>query len=374
MQCAVRFQAVAMLGSASLLPLAWGQWGCGSSPTHAAESVGAANDADAEADADAVDGVVVAYDPPPLWSGGAPILIASGEQAISLGIDGTNVYWQNPGGSVFDCPLAGCRGARPTQISSLIGPSTGALETLAATSAGALFLTSYGAAMTAAGAADPGRTSTIFQAASGDTLTSLVSDAGHVYFIDDVSVDSGGTAPTLYACPTSGSCASPKRLYALSANDEGSLGPLAVSGSEVYVVENDSSSSIRAVPIDGGPARTVCSSELLPEAQALTVAGGYAYFTTASDLTSIYQCATAGGSKPTLFVQDLQPYGLASDGKNLYWTNYVSGKGSVATCALGATCSSAFTVALGQEYPFAIAANGASVYWATADEVFRADR
>jgi hypothetical protein len=131
---------------------------------------------------------------------------------------------------------------------------------------------------------------------------------------------------------------------------------------------------VRAVPTGGGTVRTVCTSDLLRQAQSLIVAGGYVYFTTSADATSVYDCPAPSVGVASVYIRDLQPYALASDGANLYWTNYVYGPGSVVTCALGPTCDSPFTVAPNQDNVFAVAANAKSVYWATASKIYRADR
>jgi hypothetical protein len=309
------------------------------------------------------------YDPPPLWSGGAPVLIGKGQEAVSLALDSSNAYWQNPGGSVFGCPLDGCPMSKPTLLSSLTGPGGGALETLAAGNGIALFLSSGGTAISAFDGVNPDHSPTTYWTTAGAGLSSLATDATDAYFIDTSTGDAGYQA-TLYSCRIGAACSSPTRLH------DGATGPLFVANSEVYFLDfvNTTGIAIRAVPIHGGASRKVCDAENLYQVRSLAVAGGYAYFTTTGEPASVYQCAASGGSAPAVYIQDLQPYALASDGANLYWTNYVAGPGSVVTCALGATCNSPFTVASTQEDPFAIAANAKSVYWTTPSSVYRADR
>jgi hypothetical protein len=347
------FVAVQAIFIASLLPSASGCAGSGASSVFDPEDA------------------APVYDPPPFWSGGSPVLVAKGQEALSLALDSSNVYWQNAGGSVFGCPLSGCPDSKPTLLSSLIGPTSGTLQTLAAGDGVALFLTDGGDTISSFAGADPGHSPTTYRTTGGTGFSSLVTDATHVYFVDE-GPGEGGYAQEIDACALGAGCSSPERLY--EGPSRSSLGPLFVADSDVYFVSVGTASLIRAVPIHGGSVRTVCSSAFLFQTHALAVAAGNVYFTTGAEPTSIYRCKASGGGDASVYLQDLQPYALASDGANLYWTNYVSGPGSVVTCALGATCRSPFTVASNQENPFAIAASANSVYWSTASKVYRADR
>jgi hypothetical protein len=314
------------------------------------------------------DGAVL-YNPPPEWSGSLPLLIGKGERAISLAIDSATVYWQSGGGPVYGCALSGCPSAKPTLLSSLVGPQYGALQTLGAGDGIGVFVSLSGTTLSAFAGDDPAHSPTPYRVTGGSGFTSLVTDATHVYFIDTLPDASAvyGVAQTLYACPLGASCSSPQKLYA-----DPSLGPLCVSDSEVFFLA--SGTSIRAVSTHGGKARTVCSSStLLTQVQALSVAGGYVYFTTADYPAFVYQCPASGG-EPSVYLTDLQPYALANDGANLYWTNYLNGPGSVVTCPVGATCNAPRTVALNQDLVFAIAANATSVFWTTSTSVYRADK
>jgi hypothetical protein len=361
--------AVTFLG-AILLP---GAMGCGSNGT---------SDVPADyADAALVDGTYI-YNPPPLWSGGAPVLVAGGQDVVSLSVSSSNIFWQDPGGSVYACGLEGCGSDKPTQLSSLVGSAQGsALQTLTAEGDEASFLSEQGDALSNVALSDPDLPTTLFQAPSADTIYGVISDASQVYFVDDVAADNGCRFVwTLYSCPRSGVCKTPRTLYALSPEGDGSLGPLAIAGGEVYVVDSTGIGAIRAIPTHGGAAREVCSSSVLQGVQAIAIAGGYVYFTVGlsyseqADPHAVYQCVASGGRPPSMYVRDIQPYALATDGKNLYWANYVSGAGSVVTCALGVVCTSPYSVADGQDSAFALTANAKSVYWSTSEAIYRADR
>jgi hypothetical protein len=308
------------------------------------------------------------YDPPPAWSGGAPVLIAANQVAISLALDEARVYWQGPGGSVFACPLGGCPSGKPTLLSSLIGPAYNSLQTLGASGGDAVFLSDNGDAITSLTVADPSRASTTYTGSTA--LLALVNDSSHVYFVEEAGVCSPNT---LLACPLTGPCASPETLYA---NASAYLDQLFVADSEVFFVyEDENGYAIHAVSTHGGEARTVCSLGVDGGGVVdMTVAGGFVYMTSTESPSEIYDCPTAGGTTTTIYVKDLAPYALASDGTNLYWTNYRDQGGSVVTCALGKECTSPFTVASNQDGPFAIAANATSVFWSTSTSIFRADK
>jgi hypothetical protein len=195
-----------------------------------------------------------------------------------------------------------------------------------------------------------------------DGIEQLITDGSNVYWTDSVSV---------YQCPLGATCGSPLELITSSNAD---IGPLAVSSTEVYYADaGEFTQSIRAVAIGGGPARHVCVSGLLQDVATMVWTPEYVYFTTGEDPTAIYQCASGGGSSPTVYFSDSSPYGLAADGTNLYWTNDVD-PGNVATCALGATCGASRTIASNQNDPLAIAVNATSVYWTTANAVYRATK
>jgi hypothetical protein len=313
------------------------------------------------------------YDPPPAWSGGAPALVASSQAAVSLALDDTRVYWQGAGGSVFDCPLGGCPNGKARELSSLIGSSSESLQTLGASDGVTVFLTNNGNSITSLAVAHPDKASTTYTATGCSTLGLLVNDADHVYFVDCAAEKDGGSVEMLAACPLGGPCASPKTLY--SSEFAYSFGPLFVAGSEIFFADQDDDGySIRAVSTQGGPARKVCSlGSDYSNVEDIAVAGGFVYVTNSDDSSSIYDCAASGGTTPVVYVRDLAPYALATDGTNLYWTNY-QGKGSVVTCALGKECTSPFTVASNQDAPFAIAANATSVFWSTSSSIFRSDK
>jgi hypothetical protein len=350
------------------------------------ESREASSDRDALEDGDASDGDI--YELPPTWSGSLPVVIGASSDAIALAIDDAHVYWQTPGGSVYGCPLTGCPSQKPTLLSSLIGSSSVDLESLSAENGAAIFLTAAGFTISNVAYSDPAHVSTTFAASNNGAssgFSALATDASHVYFTSLLETD-GGFAASLSSCPLTGSCSSPKSLFAAAAsfgNEEIFLGVVAVGDGEIYFAQAGDDNRIRAVSVDGGSVRTVCSAsantgseteEPLVGIESMLFVGSYVYFTSSGTHDSIYECLAAGGGSPERYIRDYSPYALATDGTNLYWTNYVPVTGTVATCALGATCVSPFTVAPRQDAPLALAASATTVYWTTSSSVVEARR
>ncbi len=323
-------------------------------------------------DGDFFDGEFDGGGPPPdagpRWDGGVPVTFASGEQPVALALDDGNVYWQNDNGTVVDCPLAGCAGNVPTLLAFNGSGSSGLeLESIAAGESTAFFLTSSSAIDACPSGGCRLAPTTYWGSTSdfdagfdgGDGLSAVLSDASNLYFADSLSV---------FSCPIGSSCSSPRTLVS---TESGNLGVLAITASEVFYVvgADDFTQRIRAVPIAGGAPRVVCksSSGVLSDIHSMVVAGGYVYFTAFGD-SSIFECP-AGGGTLTTFAQNESPYALATDGASVYWT---AQGGSVGTCPVGAQCFASRTIASGQDNPRAIAVNSTTVYWTTATSIFSA--
>jgi hypothetical protein len=308
------------------------------------------------------------------------VFLGPSDDAIALAIDGAYVYWQTPGGSVYASSLGVSPGVSGTLLSSLVGSSSVTLEALTAANGIAVFLAG-GNAIASVAYASPTNTTTLYEGTPG-SLGAIATDGSQVYFVESLTTDGGASTTGVYSCPLTGPCSSPALLYSNPGGDV-ALGPMFVAAGEVYFVEVDfddaNGGRLLAVSTTGGTAvapLTLCGSDRFESGiPALAVAGGFAYFTSEEDSNSIYQCATDGSAvNPTRYIEDYAPYGLATDGTLLYWTNYVPVTGTVATCAIGATCTAPSTVASNVDAPYAIAANAMSVFWTTPETVYRADR
>jgi hypothetical protein len=303
--------------------------------------------------------------PPPPWDGGTPVAIATGEDPVNLALDTNYVYWENGSGAAVDCPLAGCPSNTPT-ILTFADTGYDGYQTLDVGNGSAYFIDgSYGISYCAGGGCE--NSPTPFLGGGGDSgfgtfYEYLVIGGSNIFFTDDTNI---------YSCPLGGFCSSPTTL---ATSSEAFLGPLGFSSTEVYFADDGSfTSAIRAVPIAGGKQRRVCTSELVQSVVSMVVTSEYVYFTTYNDPSSVYQCEAGGGSSPTIYATDDNPYGLATDGTYLYWTNNIA-PGAVVACALGATCESPRSVATNQNAPNAIAVNATNVYWTTSTAIYRATK
>jgi hypothetical protein len=299
----------------------------------------------------------------PPWDGGAPVTIATHEEPGVIALDNTYIYWENTSGTVLDCPVAGCPSNVPTLL-AVNGEGYSGFESLAVGASTAFFVdSSYNIDSCVGGGC--GVAPTLYEGEADAYYyyyESLIADSSNTYFTDGTNV---------YSCPLGATCSSPLTLYS---DVSTSIGPLGVSSSAVFFVREGSfRDSIRSVPLGGGPDTEICRSNILSDVEAMVVTDGYVYFTTGYDPNSIYQCLASGGGTPTVYATDAAPYGLATDGANLYWTNDL-GDGTVATCAVGASCTSARTVASDQDYPQSIAVNASSVFWSTSTAIYSAKK
>jgi hypothetical protein len=235
------------------------------------------------------------------------------------------------------------------------------LESLTVGDSTAFFLDSSGNIDSCSGSGC-GLSPTIYEAVSdGGFYQSLVSDSTNTYFTDGQS---------LYSCPLGATCSTPVTLATVTGSER--IGALALSPTEVFYVRTGYTNYILAIPIGGGKTREVTKAGPL----AMVVTNDYVYNTDPDSIFLSYCLADGGSSGGDLvFAVGLLPYGLATDGTNLYWTNYVA-SGTVATCAVGGedTCLSPGIVASDQGQPLAIAVNAAAVYWTTATAIYTAPK
>jgi len=304
----------------------------------------------------------------PSFDAGPPVTIATGESPSVLAVDDVHVYWENSGGPVLDCPVAGCPGNVPTLL-AFNGSGFGS-DTLAVGASTAFYVDSSSNIDTCAGAGCA-LAPTIYEGLTDggfSSYQSLVADATNLYFTDGMVV---------YSCPLGSTCTTPVTLY-METSPSAFIGQLAVSATDVYFVRTALADSIRSVPLAGGTDVGVCattSSGPLSGVQSMVATSGNVYFTTFSGFstTSIYQCPTTGGTKPTIYATDVAPYGLAADAMFLYWTNDIA-PGNVSACALGTTCPVFSTVATGQNSPSAIAVNSTTIFWTTTSAIYSATK
>lgn len=101
------------------------------------------------------------------------------------------------------------------------------------------------------------------------------------------------------------------------------------------------------------------------------------YWTTAS---AIMGCDQLGCNQtPFTFLSDTGgPFGLATDGSVIYWTDRLEGAppkpGAVLKCPAGRTCNSTVLIAKDQTFPNYMAVNSSSIFWLADGVVAAADK
>ncbi len=336
-------------------------------------------DAHADAHLDAPHDVVDDF---PAWDGGpaTSVVTASALDPISLVVDDIDINWIGHG-SVFECPASGCPGNTPNQLVFNALPTAHTLEPLAKSGATVFYL-STGGGVDDCATGGCGFTASTYEARAPDggaadggsdgggapwAYASLAADGSNVYFTD-------GARSHLYQCASAAACSAPLTLVSAAAS--ATIGPLAVSATEVYyALAGSGGAGVFAVPIGGGAPRTVCSLTGAKKSwvpSSLAFGGSYVYLTYSPSLdTSIYTCHAGGSGAPGVFIKDVAPTGLSADGTRVYWANDQK-SGNVVVCPVGLACGAPAAVATGQANPSATAVNSTRVFWITPNGIFSA--
>jgi hypothetical protein len=139
-------------------------------------------------------------------------------------------------------------------------------------------------------------------------------------------------------------------------------GRLAIDANDAYWTNGDG--TIRSVPLAGGTTTTLATGLSQPMGIAVDAQNVYAV----SHDGRIVSVPLAGASTVTVLAQTQpNPYALAIDATNVYWSNVGSGagNGSIMACAKAGCGQAPTTLASGihVQYPYGLTVSGGNVYW-----------
>jgi hypothetical protein len=292
------------------------------------------------------------------------VLAPTTTPAYDLAVDGTSgtVYWTGGlDGSVWSLPVAG--GVPATLVHK---DAAGSITRWITFSGGRVAWNG----LTALQSLIPSSSASL--AAVGDLqgayTTDLSSLGSTAYFIADLGLNvralqkaslAGGATTTLAVVPDYPHTTALDGTFLYFASD---------------LQDNTSSGVISKVSIPGGGAVTVLKSAL-PSVNVMTAYSGNLYFTDASQ--RVMRMNTSTGALITIASAEDNPRGIATDGVNVYWTNYghwdsVAGAmttGSVKKAPVGG--GAATTLSSVESTPTRIAVSGGYAYWVTSDAVKR---
>jgi hypothetical protein len=155
-------------------------------------------------------------------------------------------------------------------------------------------------------------------------------------------------------------------MVALACNQDTPSG-LAVSNGVVYWTNYDTGQNVMSVPVTGGTPAIVASNQDYPWAIAVDAknvywtnydnAGAVSGGTTNSG--AVLQTPIGGGTVTTLTTGLEDPYGIAVDSKNVYFSTYAGGR--IKKVPIGG--GTVTVLAENQPNPCYIAVSGGNVYW-----------
>jgi hypothetical protein len=177
---------------------------------------------------------------------------------------------------------------------------------------------------------------------------------------------SGGSVPAPF-CAAGTDVAPGYTMYALACGQDTPSG-LALSNGNIYWTQYDAAQNIMSVPVTGGTPTVVVSNQDYPWAIAADATN--IYWTnydndgavSGGDTTAgqVLQAPLGGGTVTTLATGLEDPYGIAVDADNVYFTTYGGGKVKKVPIGGGAVT----ILAQGLNAPCYIAVSGGNVYWA----------
>jgi hypothetical protein len=307
------------------------------------------------------------------------------QSPVALVVDESYVYFENVGGAILACPVAGCPSEGPTVL-TLHGGSWAAGPTLAAGDSAAYFTAFPGDDRIESCRGDGcclNPSTFVGPAPEGGTYAPIGADPKYLYFGEDTASGS-----STLSCPLGDLCTRPQVLEYIAAyygypysgyttsfaTDRGILyvasigyapGPYGGFYSVSEIDTNAHDAGFQSLHCSMNPPTVEYGGYASDGVTSMVAAGGSAYIITQLNL-GIARCS---GTSP--YLADEPAVALATDGTSLYWTNY-GPKATVATCLVGDTCTSPRTIASDQDYPRYIAVNSSRVYWTTPTEIWSA--
>ena len=191
--------------------------------------------------------------------------------------------------------------------------------------------------------------------------SAIAVDDTYVYWVNLGTGGGGGKSPRGFVggqvmrCEKGGCGDRPTEIVSGITHDPDPSSAIAVDAFSVYF--DDSARGIMACPKSG------CwgSPTLLSPGDARQlVSDGTSLFWTAVDGTQVMKDAIAGGTATTLYSGHSEPYGIAVDAKDVYFTTF---EGPVMKCAIGGCNNAPTTLVSGPLGATLLAMDATSVYW-----------
>jgi hypothetical protein len=205
--------------------------------------------------------------------------------------------------------------------------------------------------------------SSLVELAAGQSPSSITSDGVNVYW-----TNSKNSSGDVMKCDVAGCGERPTRLAVA-----GAPAGIAVSGSDVYFTDV-AAGAVSKTPIAGGEVSRIGVAN---DPWGITLAGGRVFWTTNATRGPVMACPEGGcvGAPANLAGGDAS-FAIATDGANVYWSDWnaiwscplegcVGGSAEGGTPQLGSGTPTAIAAASGH---VALAVDDANVYWAYADE------
>jgi hypothetical protein len=194
------------------------------------------------------------------------------------------------------------------------------------------------------------------------TTFALAVDATQIYFSEQQ--DANGHNRLLMA-PKEGGPA-----VELAADQE-QISAIAVAPPEVFWATSSPGRGhiLKAATTAGAPVTELATVNATP--QSLVIGGGFVYFTNSATYrttpTSIMVVSRDGGSPQVLVADEPNPFALAVDADNIYWSNFVKG-GVGSIRGLPRSGGQPFTLVEHQGGPNSMAIDDSNVYWSNFED------